>query len=560
MEWNFNKLRLGDEKQGIRDGDMSDFSKTHYKSVVRESIQNSLDAKPKESNKPVIVHFNFKTYPKNFLPTFSSIEKRIEECFEYANNDDDLEFLSTMIESFQNNTEYECMEISDYNTLGMEIDNSYDSFANSRNISSKYSKGSAGSKGMGKAVYFASSYLQSILVSTKSINNDVIFQGIIKIATHKLDGEEYSHKGFYGDGMAAIQDVNKIPSEFQRREAGTSIFIIGLKPDENRIVEMTKELLANFWLAIYEGGLIVKINDKQFDRESIYEEITLRYSDLDESGQFNKLPNPRPYIETFIGIQNGKRQVYQDNIAVIGNVRLILAKNHNYPGRIAFYRKSKMLIYKDSSYIYKGYCGLFICDDEYGNEILKKLENAKHNEWNSGNWDDSKGRDAIKAYKEFVQNCIYDFTKVEQGLDISIPELDRLLGIMETGKTNGSLAIDDKGIKTKEKPKPVKQKANMEDRIPKNFNWLRCKVVPVNNYFEYQLSINSKVKDNNLSFEVLVGSDDKKGKNKIDILSLSEGIFDKNIITLNLAKGLNELNIVLKDSLKHTIRLKEYNK
>ncbi|PIZ05324.1 MAG: hypothetical protein COY57_07925, partial [Flavobacteriales bacterium CG_4_10_14_0_8_um_filter_32_5] len=462
MEWNFNKLRLGDEKQGIRDGDMSDFSKTHYKSVVRESIQNSLDAKPKESNKPVIVHFNFKTYPKNFLPTFSSIEKRIEECFEYANNDDDLEFLSTMIESFQNNTEYECMEISDYNTLGMEIDNSYDSFANSRNISSKYSKGSAGSKGMGKAVYFASSYLQSILVSTKSINNDVIFQGIIKIATHKLDGEEYSHKGFYGDGMAAIQDVNKIPSEFQRSEAGTSIFIIGLKPDENRIVEMTKELLANFWLAIYEGGLIVKINDKQFDRESIYEEITLRYSDLDESGQFNKLPNPRPYIETFIGIQNGKRQVYQDNIAVIGNVRLILAKNHNYPGRIAFYRKSKMLIYKDSSYIYKGYCGLFICDDEYGNEILKKLENAKHNEWNSGNWDDSKGRDAIKAYKEFVQNCIYDFTKVEQGLDISIPELDRLLGIMETGKTNGSLAIDDKGIKTKEKPKPVKQKANME--------------------------------------------------------------------------------------------------
>ena len=560
MKWNFNKLRVGDEKQGIRDGDMSDFSKTHYKSVVRESIQNSLDAKPKESDKPVIVHFNFKTYPKYFLPTFSSIEKRIEECFEYANNDDDLEFLSTMIESFQNNTEYECMVISDYNTLGMEIYTSYDSFANSRNISSKYSKGSAGSKGMGKAVYFASSYLQSILVSTKSINNDVIFQGITKIATHKLDGVEYSHKGFYGDGMVAIQDANKIPSEFQRSEAGTSIFIIGLKPDKNRIEEMTKELLANFWLAIYEGDLIFKINDKQFDCESIYEEIILRYSDLDESGQFNKLPNPRPYIETFIGIQNGKRQVYQDNIGVIGNVRLILAKNHNYPGRIAFYRKSKMLIYKDSSYIYKGYCGIFICDDEDGNEILKKLENAKHNEWNSGNWDDSKGRDAIKAYKEFVQNCIYDFTEVEQVLDISIPELDRLLGIMETGKTNGSLAIDDKGIKTKEKPKPVKQKANMEDRIPKNFNWLRCKVIPVNNYFEYQLSINSKVRDNNLSFEVLVGSDDKKGKNKIDILSLSEGIFDKNIITLNLDKGLNELNLVLKDNLKHTIRLKEYNK
>jgi hypothetical protein len=559
MQWNFNKLRVGDEKQGIRDGDMSDFSKTHYKSVVRESIQNSLDAKQKDSNNPVIVDFSIKTLSKNFLPNFSNIEHRIEKCLKYANNPDDAEFLSTMIKSFQNSTEYECMEISDYNTLGMEIDTSYDSFANSRNISSKYSKGSAGSKGMGKAVYFASSYLQSILISTKSINNEVIFQGISKIATHKLDEEQYSHKGFFGHGMTAIQNINQIPTEFQRNEAGTSIFIIGLKADENRIEEMTKELLANFWLAIYEGDLIVKINNKQFDSKSIYEEVIVRYSELDESGQYNKMPNPRPYIETFIGIQNGKRQVYQEKIDVIGNVRLVLAKNQNYPGRIAFYRKSKMLIYKDSSYIYKGYCGLFICDDEDGNEILKKLENAKHDEWNSGNWDNPLANQAIRSYKIFVQKCINDFTEVEQGLDISIPELDRLLGIMETGKTNGGLAPDTGEVKSKEKPKPIKQKTPTIDKIPKNFNWLRCKVVPLKNYFEYQISINSKVRDNNVSFEVLVGSDDKNGKNKVDILSLSEGVFDENIITLNLDKGLNQLSLVLKDNLKHTIRLKEYN-
>jgi len=560
MKWNFNKLRIGDEKQGIRDGDMSDFSKTHYKSVVRESIQNSLDAKPKESTNPVIVHFNFKSYPKNFLPNFSNIENHIKKCLDYTSNPDDKEFIRTMISCFQDTSTYECMEISDFNTLGMEFETSYNSFAYSRNFSSNKSKGSAGSKGMGKAVYFASSYLQSILVSTKSINNNVIFQGITKIATHKLDGVEYLHKGFYSVDNTPIQTKSEIPKDFQRSETGTSIFIIGLKPDENRIEEMIKELLANFWLAIYEGDLVVRIGNKQFDKESIYNEIKLRYSNLDESGQFNKSPNPRPYIETFIGIQNGKRQVYSDVIDVIGNVRLVLAKNEYYPGRIAFYRKSKMLIYKDSSFIYKGYCGLFICDDEDGNEILKKLENAKHDEWNSGNWDDPRANQAIRSYKSFVENCIDDFIEIEQGLDISIPELDRLLGIELPGKTKTGIAVDNSGIKTKEKPKPIKQKSTNEDKIPKNFNWLRCKVVPVNNYFEYQISINSKVKDNNVSFEVLVGSDDKKGKNKIDILSLEEGEFDKNIITLNLDKGLNELNLVLKDNLKHTIRLKEFNK
>lgn len=557
MKWNFNELRLGDEKQGIRDGDMSDFSKTHYKSVVRESIQNSLDAR-NDYNKPVIVDFSLKTFKKDFLQNFSNIEERIENCHEYASNPDDKEFLSTMIASFKEHTEYECMEISDFNTLGMEIDNAYDSFANSRNISSKYSKGSAGSKGMGKAVYFASSYLQSILISTKSVSNKVVFQGITKIATHKYNSVEHSHKGFFGNGMEAIQNENEIPQNFKRNEVGTSIFIIGLKPDVNRIEEMTKELLANFWLAIYEGDLIVKIDNKEFNSDSIYKEIALRYAELDESGQYNKFPNPRPYIETFKGIQNIKKE-YNANINVLGEVRLILAKNLNYPGRIAFYRKSKMLIYKDSSYIYKGYCGLFICDDENGNEILKKLENAKHNEWNAGNWDNPLASKAIKSYKLFVQECINDFTEVEQGLDISIPELDRLLGIMETGKINGGSTLDNRDIKSKEKPKPIKTKSIPTDRIPKNFNWLRCKVEPLKNSYEYKISINSKVKDNNVSFEVLVGSDDKKGKNKVDLLSLSEGSFNKNIITLNLNKGLNELSLVLKDNLKHTIRLKEYN-
>jgi hypothetical protein len=188
------------------------------------------------------------------------------------------------------------------------------------------------------------------------------------------------------------------------------------------------------------------------------------------------------------------------------------------------------------------------------------LENAKHNEWNSGNWDNPLANQAIRSYRTFLQECINDFTEIDQRLDISIPELDRLLGIELPGKTKTGIAVDNSGIKTKEKPKPIKQKSTTVDSIPKNFNWLRCKVVPINNYFEYQVSINSKVRDNNLSFEVLVGSDDKKGKNKIDILSLSEGVFDKNIITLNLDKGLNELKLVLRDNLKHTIRLKEFNK
>ena len=554
MKWNFNNLRVGDEKQGIRDGDMSDFNKTHYKSVVRESIQNSLDARD-DKTVPVVVNFSFFKLDKSYLNGFTEIESHIKNCINFSKNEDDKEFIESMISSFERD-EYSCMEVADFNTIGMELQTTYDSFANSRNISDKKFKGSAGSKGMGKAVYFASSYLHSILVSSKAKTGESLFQGITKISSHEYDGILVSHKGFYGYDMTAIQDESLIPKKFIRDEVGTSIYIVGLKSDEQRKEEMIKELITNFWLAIYEGDLIVTIDGTEYNKNNIYDEIKARHSDLDESGQYNVFPNPRPYIETYLGIQNVSKE-YRDEIEILGKVRLILAKNTHYPGRIAFYRKSKMLIYKDSSFIYKGYCGLFICDDDDGNEILKKLENAKHNEWKSGNWNDPRGGKAIKSYKNFLQECIRDFTEVEEGLDISIPELDKLLGLVDTGKTSGGVAIDSTGMMKKDKVKPVKRKTKPSDNIPKSFNWLRCKVEPIKDSFQYNISINSKVKDNDLKFEVLVGSDDKSGKNKVDILTSSNGSFNNNIISLNLNKGHNEVQLTLKDRIKHAIRLKE---
>ena len=69
--------------------------------------------------------------------------------------------------------------------------------------------------------------------------------------------------------------------------------------------------------------------------------------------------------------------------------------------------------------------------------------------------------------------------------------------------------------------------------------------------------MNSKKDSNKITFEVLVGSDDKSGKEIIPISSSSIGEIDQNTITLNLKKGINEVTFELEDNLKHAIRLKE---
>ena len=84
----------------------------------------------------------------------------------------------------------------------MEANTTFDSFAHSRNVSTKSSETSAGSKGMGKAAYFALSYLRTLLVSSVYYeNSEILFQGISRISTHPFNDETYNYKGYYSTSV-----------------------------------------------------------------------------------------------------------------------------------------------------------------------------------------------------------------------------------------------------------------------------------------------------------------------------------------------------------------------
>lgn len=554
MQWNFKTHTEGDDYQGIRDGDIEVFDKTRYQSVVRETIQNSMDARL-DDFEPVRVEFKFFDLPKNHYPSITVIEDHLRACRTWEKaNEDDRELLDSMCATIERNS-YSCLEIADYNTVGMEVSTSFDSFAHSRNVSTKKSAGSAGSKGMGKAAYFAASYLHTIFVTSKfNETGQILFQGISRLSSHAHKEQLKNYKGYYSDNFNPVLESWKIPPPFQRSDNGTSCFIVGLWPEENRQEVMEKELLNNFWLAILEGDLIVKIDETEFNKKNVYHEIKRLYPDVVESAQYNANPNPRPYIEAYIG-KNCSNQKFEKYIDSLGKVKFLLAKNEQFQGRIVNFRRSKMLIFKDNNKLYTGYCGIFICDDLSGNEILKKLENATHTEWKAGNWKDPLGRLALKNLKEFQEECIKTFVGEQQGDEITIPGFDELLSIPGLSKTTGSKEYSE----NKKKKKPVISKVFEKpgNHVPKTFKWLRSRTIKDNNGFKYVVSMNSKKNNNNITFEVLIGSDDKSGKEIIPIASSSMGEIKQNIIRLNLRKGENEVQFTLQDNLKHAIRLKE---
>lgn len=443
MKWHFVNHPNGIEKQGIRDGDIDDFDKTRYQSVVRESIQNSLDAKLNEIN-PVIVNFNFFNLKKDSEIDLFTIENHIKACVSYNNEKDDIERLNTMIKSFENDN-VRCLNISDENTIGMNAE-SYNAFI-SKNISFKSNLSSAGSKGRGKAAYFALSYLRTVLVSSKS-KEGYIFQGISRLSNHIIANEEKYFKGYFGNDLAPIIDKNLIPENFSRKVLGTSINIIGIWNDPEVKTTMIKEVLNHFWLAIYENELIVIIDDVTINNEFIVHNLHEYFPILIENGRYNDNGNPRQYFETY---QTGTK--FSEQILGIGHVEFRILKNESFGGRISHFRKSKMLIYK-SPELYSGYCAVFLCNGLEGNEILKKLENATHTEWKKGNWSEnpSDGKIILDKIKEFKKKCIDSYYGANKESEFSIKEFDNLISLFEK---KPSLKV----------PKPISKVENSTPKI-----------------------------------------------------------------------------------------------
>lgn len=556
MKWNFSQLSKGFDYQGIRDGDIEQFDKTRYQSVIRESIQNSLDARL-DPNKPVRVEFKFFNLLKTSHPSILEIENSLRACLNWERaNEDDKELINQMLQQTYGSL-HPSLEISDFNTKGMKANTTFDAFSRSRNVSDKSSAGSAGSKGMGKAAFFALSYLRSIIVSSIYFEDkEELFQGIARLATHPLEDKLYNYKGFYSHDFLPVDSFKNVPTEFRRNEPGTSIFILGLWPEENRLEIMKKELVNNFWLAIYEGDLEVIIQGELINSENIYNLVKLLYKNIDESGHFNTQPNPRPYMEAYLKI-NCIQKVYSEKIDYLGNVKFIISKNNRYQGRIANFRKSKMLIWKDGARLYKGYCGIFICDDDQGNEYLKKLENATHTEWNANNWKDSLAREVMKSYRDFLIKCINDYFKDSYSNEISIEAFNDLLSLMGDKKAG---AEGKANIEATEKKRPIvsKRKEDGESKyIPKSFNWIRNRTIKTDDGYLYYIKMNSKQENNRISFEVLVGNDDSSSRGKVNIRNLNRGKFVENRMSLQLNKGDNEIVLELNDYLKHSIRLKE---
>ena len=374
--------------------------KPDINSLVRESIQNSMDAVDDDSI-PVRMSFKIKSIKKNDYPRFFDLKDHIEGCVKYWGKDAKDVFSRArdtfLTASSTNRIHY--IEVSDYNTSGMDYERGnnktrFHGFLHSTGASNRKKANSGGSFGIGKAAYFAMSPLRTIIVSTMTQEGDYTFQGIANLCTHEMpNGNLKTPIGFFGShNEHPITLSSEIPPRFLREEPGTSINIMGIKRvsplDDCKIYEeMKMAVLRNFWLAIYNDRLDVEIGEETIDSSNVKELVEYYFPDLSDNKRKGNV-NPRPYLEVVSNVAEDDK-VYilkKAKLPNLGEVKFYIYRSPEGRGTIQYFRMPNMMVKREKWPSANNFFGVFICDNPEGDVKLKKLETVEHNDWEPKNW------------------------------------------------------------------------------------------------------------------------------------------------------------------------------
>ena len=398
-----------------------------YAPLVRESIQNSLDAARSKTD-PVKVVYRFGKIAVSERSSFMELEKWVDGGMKKFPNENsrtykNLRNIKETLYKIKQSGVIHYLEVSDENTIGMDYSSDkhkqsgtrFYSFAKSVGNSSKLTATSAGSHGVGKVVFMKRSKINTIFVSSKSEDDGAeYFEGISELCTSLIGDSEYEYRGYFciDESQEPTTDHNLIPELFRRHAFGTSVYVMGVTDDEGEqkkhMREIEKAVVDNFWLSVLHGKLTVQIGDTIIDKETVIDLAEKVYNNP-ELYDIRNSPDIRKYIEAVWFANTDNKHIYltDDTIPELGKVHLYIYKNKQGENCIQCMRETRMLIKTEKKPNY-GFYGGFVCDGEMGNKNLRNSENAEHNQWNSSECEEENdrinARRAIKGLNKFVND------------------------------------------------------------------------------------------------------------------------------------------------------------
>lgn len=512
LQWYFQEGKWGGAI-GPNDG-MSDlFSRDDFQNLIRESIQNSLDAKRPDAQ-CVRVEYRIRKLEIGQYPHLMEIKNHIQGCAEKYPK---FPKYTNMLQ-YANQDEMLILDVADYNTIGMDFNEKDDSGRFSKFVRTSgdpnSDSGAGGSHGYGKITYFNVSSIRTILVSSMYYeNNTCVFEGVARLATHPLNGEPkpaYAATGFYDDADGdPIQETpefiggkyvyKRIPKDFQRQESGTTVSILFAHITEDTIgktfEDCCKAVLRSFFVALESNMLEVVIDlghgyEIEINKNTISEIFRNRFFTSVEDTAKNKIferLNPHPYWlayknNTEVTIPQGMSSedaamlcigkqyvLIEDKLPILGSVSFYSYLHPTGNDVVVFMRCPKMMVNvtRPNKQTKRGFSSVFICNDKTGNELLRQMENAAHNQWTfdqlrkdcRAEADVLQAQEIENEMKQFINKCLNEILFPKSASDSESVELDEFTVPMleESENTNSFIGplISIQGQDTNQTGAPV---------------------------------------------------------------------------------------------------------
>ncbi len=441
---------------GPNESDSGLFEGHPYKSLAKEILQNSLDAKVPNlpDDQPVEVEFKSITIPIEEIPGFTRLNEVIGLCSEYYNKGDDgqkVKQWKDQADMYLAEGKITVLKISDYYTTGLSgvtelKDTNWSGLVREKGASNK-SEVKGGSHGVGKFAPYSFSSLRTVLYSTKSIDGETAFQGKTMLTSFMENGQVFHNIGVYGavndPKSAPIFDMDKVPENFQRIQNGTDVIVVGFDQDAGWMDQITLSVLQYCFYAIHQGRLNVRISDGQrtitIDRETLSERMNEYEKWYSENGTSDDFQFTAPkYYQV---LSHPKMKHFTELYDNRGEIELFLVVDPDLDGRSIYQMRSTgMGIQEDTGWkgISSHFNGIFIATGNNAlgktpetniDSFLRKCEDSAHNEWLSSVYKGHEGESKriIEGIHKWIRAKIIAEIPKFEGVTHDAFELDKYI-------------------------------------------------------------------------------------------------------------------------------------
>lgn len=388
----------------IQDPSSAHFSDDPVPKMVRELIQNSLDARqPGRDAHPIEVTFTDTKVPRELIGA-NDLAEHVAACSDRACKQGHRK-VAKMYESALRTLKSEqirCLRVTDSTTTGL-VGNSWDALVIQEGAVKKSSQGApGGSYGIGKNAVFNVSDLRTVFYSTRYV--DEMKEGLVEklqgkatLMSHPNPRNEHEYLQHIGFCNISENSAADIAPFFRLKENGTGVFIMGFNPrSEDWIRDVQRAVIENFFHAIHHKRLRVHISSP-----TISKAIEITFETIDHLFDVSPGSGTSDSYHYYRAIRDEPRESTPE-IGDIGtlNVHILTATG---PRRTAYVNRNGMLITASREQkvnpiaprgksLWPDYAAVVIPAGDKGDRWIRDMEPPSHDSISTGQLDDPDDR------------------------------------------------------------------------------------------------------------------------------------------------------------------------